>query len=124
MTAAAKSVCYFGFYLYVTGLSLIFAPNMLLGLLQIPETNEVWIRVVGVLVFCIGYYYHRAGAGNIQAFLQHTIPTRVIVFLSFTAFVLLKFAPPVLIIFGAADLAGAVWTWFALKKDAAAQWAF
>jgi hypothetical protein len=119
MTAAAKSVCYFGFYLYITGLPLIFAPNTLLGLLQIPETNEVWIRVVGVLVFCIGYYYHRAGAGNIQAFLKHTIPTRVIVFLSFTAFVLLKFVPPVLIIFGAADLAGAVWTWFALKKDAA-----
>jgi hypothetical protein len=119
MTAAAKSVCYFGFYLYLTGLLLIFAPNTLLGLLQIPETNEVWIRVVGVLVFCIGYYYHRAGAGNIQAFLKHTIPTRIIVFLSFTIFVLLNYAPPLLILFGAADLAGAVWTWFALKQDAA-----
>jgi hypothetical protein len=114
MTAAAKSVCYFGFYLYATGLSLIFAPNVLLGLL-----HEVWIRVVGVLVVCIGYYYHRAGAGNIQAFLQHTIPTRIFVFASFTAFVLLKLAPPVLVLFGTADLAGAVWTWFALKKDAA-----
>jgi hypothetical protein len=118
MTAAAKSVCYFGFYLYLTGLSLIMAPNMLLGLLQLPETKEVWIRVVGVLVVCIGYYYHRAGAGNIQAFLKHTIPTRIFVFVSFTSFVLLGYAPAVLILFGAADFAGAVWTWFALKKDA------
>jgi hypothetical protein len=116
MNAAARSVCYFGFYLYVTGLTLIFVPNILLSTLQLPETNEVWIRVVGVLVFCIGYYYHRAGAGNIQAFFKHTIPTRIFVFLAFTSFVLLQYVSPVLIVFGAADLAGAVWTWLALKS--------
>ncbi|WP_462252392.1 hypothetical protein [Ferruginibacter sp.] len=116
MTAAAKSVCYFGFYLYVTGITLIAVPNFLLTTLQLPNTNEVWIRVVGVLALCIGYYYHRAGAGNIQAFFKHTIPTRIFVFLSFTAFVLLNYVSPMLILFGAADFAGAVWTWWALKK--------
>jgi hypothetical protein len=116
MTAAAKSVCYFGFYLYVTGITLIAAPNFLLTTLQLPNTNEVWIRVVGVLALCIGYYYHRAGAGNIQAFFKHTIPTRIFVFLSFTAFVLLNYVSPMLILFGAADFAGAIWTWWALKK--------
>jgi hypothetical protein len=116
MTAAAKSVCYFGFYLYVTGITLIAAPNFLLTILQLPNTNEVWIRVVGVLALCIGYYYHRAGAGNIHAFFKHTIPTRIFVFLSFTAFVLLNYVSPMLILFGAADFAGAIWTWWALKK--------
>ena len=116
MSAAARSVCYFGFYLYVTGLTLIIVPNVLLTTLQLPETNEVWIRVAGVLVFCIGYYYHRAGAGNIRAFFKHTIPTRVFVFLAFTSFVLLHYVSPVLIVFGAADLAGAVWTWLALRS--------
>jgi hypothetical protein len=116
VTAAAKSVCYFGFYLYVTGITLIAAPNFLLTTLQLPNTNEVWIRVVGVLALCIGYYYHRAGAGNIQAFFKHTIPTRIFVFLSFTAFVLLNYVSPMLILFGAADFAGAIWTWWALKK--------
>ena len=117
MTAAAKSVCYFGFYLYVTGLTLIVMPNFLLTTLQLPATNEVWIRVAGVLAFCIGYYYHRAGAGNIHAFLKHTIPTRIFVFLAFSTFVLLKYVSPVLIVFGAVDFAGAVWTWMALKKE-------
>jgi hypothetical protein len=116
MNAAARSVCYFGFYLYLTGLTLITVPNVLLSTLQLPETNEVWIRVVGVLVFCIGYYYHRAGAGNIRAFFKHTIPTRGFVFLAFTGFVLLDYVSPVLIVFGAADLAGAVWTWMALRS--------
>ena len=116
MTAAAKSVCYFGFYLYVTGITLIAAPNFLLSTLQLPNTNEVWIRVVGVLALCIGYYYHRTGADNMQAFFKHTIPTRIFVFLSFTAFVLLNYVSPMLILFGAADFAGAIWTWWALKK--------
>lgn len=119
MTAAAKSVCYFGFYLYVVGLTLVAVPNLLLKTMQLPETSEVWIRVVGVLAFCIGYYYHRAGIGNIHAFLKHTIPTRLFVFAAFTTFVLLDYVSPALIVFGAADLAGAVWTWMALKKTTA-----
>jgi len=117
MTAAAKSVFYFGFYLYATGLLLIVAPNFLLSTLQIPATTEVWIRVVGVLAFCIGYYYHRAGAGNIHAFFKHTVPTRVFVFLAFCTFVLLNYVSPLLIVFGAADLAGATWTWMTLRKE-------
>jgi len=117
MTASAKSVCYFGFYLYVVGITLIVAPNFLLNTLQIPPTNEVWIRVAGVLAFCIGYYYHRAGSANIQAFFKHTIATRVFVFLSFSAFVMLNYISPLLIIFGAIDLAGAMWTWMALRNE-------
>jgi hypothetical protein len=54
-TAAAKSVFYFGIYLYVVAITLVFIPNVLLKTLLIPETNEVWIRVIGVLVFCIGF---------------------------------------------------------------------
>jgi hypothetical protein len=117
MTASAKSVCYFGFYLYIVGITLMVAPNILLNTLQIPSTSEVWIRVVGVLAFCIGYYYHRAGAGNIHTFFKHTIPTRIFVFLAFCTFVLLNYVSPVLILFGAADLAGATWTWMALRKE-------
>jgi len=117
MTPSAKSVCYFGFYLYVVAITLMIAPNFLLNSLQIPETNEVWIRVVGVLAFGIGYYYHRTGAGNVQAFFIHTVTIRCFVFIAFCVFVLQQYVSPVLIIFGAADLAGAAWTWFALRKE-------
>ena len=117
MTAAAKSIYYFGFYLYVTGLTLIFIPNPFLATLQIPSTNEVWIRVVGVLTFCLGYYYHRSGTENIKSFYKHTIPTRVLVFIAFTSFALLKYVSPIIIGIGAIDLAGAIWTWTALNKE-------
>lgn len=117
MSAAAKSVFYFGFYLYLVGLTLVFAPNFLLSTLGMPATNEVWIRIVGVLVFCIGYYYHLAGRDNNRSFFKSTIPTRVLVFISFVGFVLAKLVSPVLIVFGVVDLLGAMWTWSVLRKN-------
>jgi hypothetical protein len=116
MTPAAKSVYYFGFYLYLVGATLIFVPNLFLSTLGIPETNEVWIRVLGVIVTLIGFYYHQAGAKNISAFLPLTIPTRITVFIAFIIFVILKMASPILIGIGGIDLAGAIWTFMALKK--------
>lgn len=116
MTAAAKSVYYFGWYLYVVGATLIFIPNMLLGLLGIPQTNEVWIRVLGVIVGLLGFYYHRCGAANNAQFFRLTVPARAFVFLAFVVFAVLKMASPMLIGFGVIDLAAAIWTYRALKN--------
>lgn len=116
MSPAAKSVYYFSFYLYLTGVTLIAIPNTFLSIVKIPETNEVWIRVVGVLVTGIAYYYHRMSAENVAAMLKHTVPTRIFVFLCFTVFVVAKFVAPVFVIFGIIDLLGALWTLSALRK--------
>lgn len=116
MTPAARSVCYFGYYLYVVGLSLITVPNLFLRIMQLPETNEVWIRIVGVLVFCLGFYYHRSSVYNNVPLLKLTIPARIFASLCFFSFVLLKLAPPMLAGFGAVDLLAAVWTFIAFRK--------
>ncbi len=116
MTAAAKSVFYFGFYLYATGLALIFIPNQFLTTFQLPETNEVWIRVVGVLVVLIGFYYHQMGKQNYAAFYPLTVIARTAVCVAFISFALLKFVSPMIIPFGVVDLLGAIWTSMALKK--------
>jgi hypothetical protein len=91
-------------------------PNMFLHILQIPETNEVWIRIVGVLAFVLGFYYHRTGVQNNVSFFKLTVPTRIFVFIAFTAFVLLTYISPILIGIGAVDLIGAAWTYYTLKK--------
>ena len=116
MTPAARSVCYFGFYLYATGLTLIVIPDFFLQTFQLPPTNEVWIRVVGVLAFCLGFYYHRSAVQNNVSFLRVTVPARIFACLAFTAFVLLNYVAPVFAVFGGIDLLGAIWTYTALKK--------
>ena len=116
MTNAAKSVYYFGFYLLILGLTLVFLPNLLLSMFRMVPTNEVWIRVVGALVFNIGLYYVLTAPTNNETFIKTTVYTRVLVIVWFTLFVGLGWTTPTLLLFGGADLLGAIWTWSALKK--------
>jgi hypothetical protein len=112
---ATQSVRNYAIYLIILGLTIIAAPNLLLGLFAFPPTSEVWFRVVGVLATAIGYYYLQAARLQLIAFYRLTIHARCFAFLSFTAFVLLGYAKPMLILFGGVDLLGAIWTFFGLR---------
>ena len=116
MTSAAKSLYYFGFYLLILGITLTVFPNMLLSIFQIEETTEVWIRVLGAVVFGIGLYYVFMAPTNNTVFLTLSIYVRASILLWFIAFVLIGWAPTQLILFGLADAAGAAWTYLALRK--------
>ena len=100
----------------MVGVTLMFAPNFLLTTMWMPATTEVWIRVVGSLAFCIGYYYYQMGRHNQQQFFKYTVHARVLVCVVFAIFVLLEYVSPVLVVFGIVDLLGAAWTWSALRK--------
>jgi hypothetical protein len=117
MSKSAFSVKAFGVYLLVLGIGLTFAPNILLSVFGMPLTSEVWIRVVGVLVFNIGIYYVYAAKCEAKAFFQASVYTRTLVLVSFAAFAALGYASPVLILFGVADFAGAIWTQWALRAE-------
>ena len=116
MTKAAFTVRAFGYYLLVLGVVLVLAPNLLLAMSFMPSTNEVWIRVVGVLVFNIGVYYIYAAKCEATAFFQASVYTRALVFVAFIAFSALGLAKPMLVLFGAVDLLGGLWTRHALKS--------
>ena len=117
MSKAAFTIRIFGYYLLVLGVVLIFVPNLLLSLSFLPPTNEVWIRVLGVVLFNIGVYYIYAAKCEATAFFRASIATRTFVLLAFTAFVLLGLAKPMLVLFGATDFIGGLWTWHALKGE-------
>jgi hypothetical protein len=116
-SASAFTVKFFGIYALLTGLNLMFAPNMLLGMFGIPETNEVWIRVVGVLAFNIGIYYWYAAKCEAKAFFEATVYARGFVFIAFATFATLGLVNKALILFGCVEVAGAIWTWLALRKE-------
>lgn len=115
MSYSARTVFGFGIYLVVLGITLLLAPNLLLGAFGVPATNEVWIRVVGVLVLILAFYYTQAARAELTGFLQWTVYARAAVFFFFLAFVVLGLAPPALVLFGTIDLLGAVWTGRALR---------
>jgi len=119
MSRAAKSLFVFGIYLCGLGLILLLAPNLLLQLLGLPPTNEVWIRINGMFVLCFSFYYIQSARNELTNFIRWTVWGRAAVIFYFAAFVLLVSAPKALLFFGLIDLLSAIWTWLALKKDEA-----
>ena len=118
MSNSAKSVLVFGVYLAGLGAILLILPNILLGLFGLPATSEVWIRVVGMLTLFLAFYYIQAARAGLTNFFQWTVYVRSSVIIFFTVFVLLQWVSPMLILFGVADLLGAIWTGLALRKVA------
>ena len=119
MSRAAKCLLVFGVYLSVLGLALLLVPNLLLRFFGAPPTNEVWIRINGMFVICLSFFYVQAARYELTKFIRWTVWARVAVIFYFAAFVLLVSAPKALLLFGLIDLLSAIWTWLALKKDEA-----
>jgi hypothetical protein len=119
MGQAAKSLFVFGIYLCGLGLILLLVPNLILQLFQVPPTHEVWIRINGMFLLCLSFYYVQAARKELTIFIRWTVWARIAVIIYFAAFVLLVSAPKALLLFGLIDLLSAIWTWLALKKDEA-----
>jgi hypothetical protein len=115
MSNAARSVFVFGIYLVLLGLVLVAAPNVLLGAFRFPPATEVWIRVVGMLVLCLAYYYTQAARRELRDYFRLTVHARTFVFVCLGAFAALRLAAPQIALFGTVDLLGAVWTATALR---------
>ena len=119
MSKSAVSVFVFSIYLYILGFILVVTPDTLLGIFDFPQTDGLWIRVVGMLVIILGFYYSHAARAELKPFFVWTVIARTSVLLFFIAFVIAGFAKPALILFGVIDFAAAIWTLFALRHDAA-----
>src|ERR671938_652303 len=103
MSQAARSLFVFGIYLCGLGLMLLLAPNPLLRVFGAPTTNEVWIRINGMLVLCLSFYYVLAARNELTPFIRWTVWTRLSVIVYFVAFVLLVSAPKPLLLVGMID---------------------
>jgi|SRR5688572_20763184 len=117
MKKTSTTLLVFGVYLAGMGLGLLIMPNVVLGMLSFPPTDEIWIRVLSVVTLVLAYYYISAARADLKTFAQWTVPARIGVFVVFTAFVLLNFVGPVMIMLGSVDLLGALWTAWALKSE-------
>ena len=116
MSHAAKSILVFGIYMVLAGLGFLTDPNMALGFFGFPTTNEPWIRIVGLLMIILGYYYIQAARGEVILFFRWTVHVRPFVLVCFIVLVIIGMAKPMLIGFGVVDFLGAIWTCLALRR--------
>jgi len=120
MSRAAMSLFVFGLYLCGLGLFLLLFPNFLLHIFGVQPTSEVWIRINGMFILCLAFYYVQAARHGLTQLIRWTVWARVAVIFYLSAFVILLGAPKALLLFGLVDLFAAAWTFIALKIDAAA----
>ena len=95
MSNSAKSLFVFAIYLILLGITVLVAPNALLTLFAHPATNEVWIRVVGMLLVVLAFDYIQAARKELRKFFQWTVYARGSVIFFFIAFVVLGLAKPI-----------------------------
>lgn len=117
MSAPARSIYIFGLYVIFMGLVLLAVPDLALQALGLPTAGDLWLRVMGMVVVVLGYYYVRAGRAELTPFFRWTVHTRPWPLVVFTVLVALGLARPVLILFAVGDLVGAIWTAWALRAS-------
>ena len=123
MSGPARSIFIYAFYVVGLGATLLLVPNIPLPIFGLPQTNEVWVRVAGMTVIFLSIFYFVAARNEYRQTFVVSVPIRFSVPLFFAAFVIAGFAPWNLILFTPLDVAFAVWTWIALRREGAAQMA-
>lgn len=118
MKNATLSIQIFATYLFIIGLGGIFIPQQMMGFLGITPPQEVWVRILALVIFVLSLYYFSMARQNIIPFYWITTWGRVIVGLGTFSFILAGWAEPRIAIFATIDTLGGIWTYFALKSAA------
>lgn len=111
-----RSVLIFGLYSLVMGCTLLFIPDLILPLVNLPVSNEPWLRLLGFVLICSSYYYLRSAIDQNLEFARYTTHTRFAAPLVVLFLVGSGKADWHFISFGVVDGLGGLWTWYALNK--------
>jgi hypothetical protein len=111
-----NSIWVFGCYMMGLGVCLASAPNLVMGLLRLPETHEPWPRILGALLVVFGAYYVVAYRERLVAFARVTVPGRLALAAFCIVLVVLQQVRWTLLLAIAVDMAGAIWTAIELRR--------
>lgn len=115
-TIKFKSLFVQAIYVFSTGLSLIFIPNMILELVGFTPTNEIWIRILGIIVLTLSIFYTGVIRHGNADIIKYTIYGRIFAGLSIISLVISGLAQPMVALFACVDIATALWSWAELKN--------
>ena len=119
MSRAALSVFVMGIYLIFLGITFLFFPEIMFVMLAYPTPPDIVSRILGMIFVLLAYYYIRAALDEegMTKFFMWTVHTRAVVIIFLIVFAIVFTVSPLIIIIGVIDLAAAIWTFWALRKD-------
>ena len=121
LSKPALTMVVYGIYVILgLGLPFLLAPGLILPLAGMAAPSDVWVHVLGMTVLFLGFYYIQMGRLELMPFMRWSVYARLLVPVFFIIFVLLGWAPPVLIVFTIPDILFSIWTALSLRGAQAA----
>ena len=117
MNPACKTIYYFAWYPLVCGLTMMLTPELPLKILGFEVAGLDWIRMLGVVTCIVAYYYWRLSQDNVLTFCRYSAQMRLSIPLVFLCLVTIFDMNPLYVALTAGDVAGGLWTWYALRKQ-------
>lgn len=117
MRSPTLSMLTFGIYYGVAGAGYLVLPGFIANRLEVAADGEIWVRFAGLLLLALGYLYLQAGRKQLLPFFRWSVHIRAFSFLTFVVLWLLGIAEAIVLVFAAAEIAGAVWTWLTLPHE-------
>lgn len=99
------------------GIILLFFPNLVLPLFNLPVSGEPWLNLLGFVLICSSYYYIRSAISDNMEFALYTIHTRLAAPLVVAYLISTGKADWHFLSFGIVDSLGGLWTWLELKRN-------
>lgn len=115
MSHAAVSVYTAGLYVIFVGTGLILIPDMVLSAFNLPATEDIWIRMMGMMTLFIGVFQLQMARLELRELFGLTVLLRLSVVGFVLAFIALGLAQPAFLMIAVVDVLGALWTWWALR---------
>jgi hypothetical protein len=117
MSSGARSLVVWSAYVLVLGLTILLIPNTFLSVFQIEETEEVWLRLVGMLLVALAPYYWVSARGEFTPMMEASVWVRWAIVVVLVALAIIE-GPWQLVLFASVDLLGGLWTFIALRQNA------
>ena len=116
MNKVSRSIFVFGLYSLLMGIVLLFLPNSILPLFDLPVTGKPWLNLLGFVLICSSYYYLRSALSSNIQFAVYTTHTRFAAPLVVFYLIASGNADWHFLSFGVVDGLGGLWTWLELKR--------
>ena len=103
-------------YVLISGLQLLFIPNFLLATFGLEPTSEIWIRILGMLVLALSFYYYAIYKNGGKEVVRATVQGRLFFCTGLSILVIMGMVKPVLIIFAIIETGLSLWTLSEMRK--------
>lgn len=117
MSKPGFTVLVHGIYAFLSGLGLLLMPGPILKLLGFETAPDTWVRVFGLEVSVLGFYYLVSVSRDLTPIFRASIFGRLFFTVVLVIMVLLGVAGWNLVLLGVVDVVGAVWTLAALRSS-------